>query len=51
MPVVRGGKKSNNQKKKHSKVTNEIKVPYCKSCIDYLPDAMAYSTYYYKHQV
>ena len=51
MQVVRGGKKSNNEKKKHAKVTNDIKVPFGKSCIDYLPDAMAYSIYYYKHQL
>ena len=51
MPAVKGKNISNHQKKKHSKISKEIKLPMGKSQIDYLPDGVIHSIYYYKHQL
>ena len=44
--------KSNNIKnKKLLKLTKQIKLPFGKSYIDYLPDDILYHVYYFKHQL
>ena len=50
MPAVRGKNSNIQKKKKLLKIIKEIKLPFGKSHIDYLPDGVLYSIYYCKHQ-
>ena len=51
MSAVRSRKSNNIKNKRLFKLTKQIKLPFGKSHIDYLPDDVLYHVYYLKHQL